>query len=358
MYCENCGTEINKGEKFCPNCGAPVEEADNHSAAPDRNVPVSGNKKAGNRKAGNSRMPMIISIVSVVVIIAVIVFVVVTRQSGTSGDLTEAEAPQEGEQAYEENAGQASETAAPATLADGITVYDVAIKVNKETQHVESSKEEVEEKAEEAKEADKPYEEQIAGMSLSVPEFVAYGTIQNDNNEPCTVTLNFEYEGTSTDNYGDAQTSLDYTTFNFDVPANSTYLIYSYFDGTYKYENVNYTGNLNTSVSAYTGEEKLLSADAVSDVSHAVDTQSNNQIDYSMTMPNSTEDRWKTCEVSGVILVNGEYAGDTFSTSASYIKSGEEATFNGTYSDYYLSMHNDQLTFVPTDVKYEIDTDY
>ena len=30
MFCSNCGTQINDGEKFCPNCGAPVHaEAQN-----------------------------------------------------------------------------------------------------------------------------------------------------------------------------------------------------------------------------------------------------------------------------------------------------------------------------------------
>ena len=29
MFCENCGTQLGDGEKFCPNCGAPVKGAGN-----------------------------------------------------------------------------------------------------------------------------------------------------------------------------------------------------------------------------------------------------------------------------------------------------------------------------------------
>ena len=41
MFCANCGSELEKGARFCPECGAPVEPVQ-----PEKTVQNPGNTQA------------------------------------------------------------------------------------------------------------------------------------------------------------------------------------------------------------------------------------------------------------------------------------------------------------------------
>jgi len=66
MFCPNCGREVEAAEKFCTQCGAPIEVV----------APV--------KKNGSSRWPKIIGIAGVVVAVVVIIALLIGGIGGTS----------------------------------------------------------------------------------------------------------------------------------------------------------------------------------------------------------------------------------------------------------------------------------
>ena len=66
MFCPNCGREVEAAEKFCTQCGAPIEIV----------APV--------KKSGASRWPKIVGIVGGVVLVVVIVALLIGGIGGTS----------------------------------------------------------------------------------------------------------------------------------------------------------------------------------------------------------------------------------------------------------------------------------
>jgi hypothetical protein len=67
MFCPNCGREVEAAEKFCTQCGAPIDVA----------APV--------KKSGPSRSPKIVGIVGGVVAVVVIIALLIGGIGGTSG---------------------------------------------------------------------------------------------------------------------------------------------------------------------------------------------------------------------------------------------------------------------------------
>jgi hypothetical protein len=67
MFCPNCGREVEAAEKFCTQCGAPIEIV----------APV--------KKNGASRWPKIVGIVGGVVAVVVIIALLIGGIGGTSG---------------------------------------------------------------------------------------------------------------------------------------------------------------------------------------------------------------------------------------------------------------------------------
>jgi len=66
MFCPNCGREVEAAEKFCTQCGAPIEVP----------APV--------KKSGSSRWPKIVGIVGGVVAVVVIIALLIGGIGGTS----------------------------------------------------------------------------------------------------------------------------------------------------------------------------------------------------------------------------------------------------------------------------------
>ena len=58
MYCSNCGTELREGTAFCPNCGQPVNNAQQNGARQDKEpegtvFPDGNEAQGGNRQSGD-----------------------------------------------------------------------------------------------------------------------------------------------------------------------------------------------------------------------------------------------------------------------------------------------------------------
>lgn len=71
MFCEKCGTQLQDGEKFCPNCGTPVQSVANLSGGP-QSQPVSDGKKS--KKKSKKKLFAAIGAVAAVAVVGVVAF--------------------------------------------------------------------------------------------------------------------------------------------------------------------------------------------------------------------------------------------------------------------------------------------
>lgn len=95
MFCKNCGAQMNDNQKFCPNCGTPVQQAGGGQA--QRNNPqanyssggqqtYNGYAQGGKPPKKSSARPIIIIIIGVVILAAIVVGIVLgVRSCGSDG---------------------------------------------------------------------------------------------------------------------------------------------------------------------------------------------------------------------------------------------------------------------------------
>ncbi len=71
MFCNQCGTQVNDGQAFCPNCGAPIGAQQEQNTAPMNSMPASAPYQQpmapmGGSSNTNNTIALILGIVSII----------------------------------------------------------------------------------------------------------------------------------------------------------------------------------------------------------------------------------------------------------------------------------------------------